>query len=116
LKPKAVAAERMLARGDQIQVVQLMSEPRATRTVVVSNPQGLHARPADQFARLASSFKCKIELVKENERVDGKSVLNILTLAAVQGTQLVLEAEGEDAEAAVAALAELVEQSSEENE
>ena len=103
-------------RGDQLQVVPLMSEPRATRTVKVNNPQGLHARPADQFARLANRFKCKIVLIKENERVDGKSVLNILTLAAVQGTQLVLEAEGEDAEAAVTALAELVEHGGEENE
>jgi phosphotransferase system HPr (HPr) family protein len=93
-----------------------MSESRATRTVVVVNPQGLHARPADQLARLAGSFACKIELIKNDERVDGKSVLNILTLAAVQGTQLVFEAEGEDAERAVAALAELVESGFDENE
>ena len=93
-----------------------MTEPRASRTVVVRNPQGLHARPADRFARLAGRFDATIELVKGGERVDGKSVLNILTLAAVQGTSLGLEAEGHDAEEATQALAELVEKNFEENE
>ena len=93
-----------------------MSELRASRTVTIANPQGLHARPADQFARLASRFQCKIELIKGGERVDGKSVLNILTLAAVQGTQLTLEAVGEDALEAVDALGALVDNRFEENE
>ena len=95
-----------------------MCEQKVSRRVVVNNPQGLHARPADQFARLAVRFEAHIELVKNGMRVDGKSVLNLLTLAAVQGTELLLEAQGPDAREALDALAELVEKdfSEEENE
>lgn len=77
------------------------------RTVVVNNPQGIHARPADLIVRLAKQFQANIEFVKDNYRVDGKSILNLMTLAAEQGTQLVIEAEGPDAQAALDALAEL---------
>jgi phosphocarrier protein len=85
-----------------------MTEGSASRTVIVTNPQGLHARPADLFVKLASRFESVVEVVKEGERVDGKSILAILTLAAVPGTQLRIEATGPDAEAAISALAELV--------
>jgi phosphocarrier protein len=85
-----------------------MAEGSQFRTVVVSNPQGLHARPADLFVKLASRYEATIEVVKDGERVDGKSILAILTLAAVPGTQLRIEATGPDAEAALDALAELV--------
>jgi len=87
-----------------------MSEQKAQRTVVVTNPQGLHARPADMFVKLASRFESKIELVKDSERVDGKSILALLTLAAAEGTVLSIEAEGQDAEQALDALAELIAQ------
>jgi phosphocarrier protein HPr len=90
---------------------------RATRTVVITNPQGLHARPADLFVKTATRFaSTKIELVKGRERVDGKSILSLLTLAAVEGTQLLIEADGPDAEQALDALAKLVEQNFAENE
>ena len=89
---------------------------RTTRTVVVTNPQGLHARPADLFAKTATRFASKIELVKGRERVDGKSILSLLTLAAVAGTQLLIEADGPDAEQALDALAKLVERDFAENE
>jgi len=85
-----------------------MTECKAVRTVVVTNPQGLHARPADMFVKLAGQYQSKIEVVKDRERVDGKSILNILTLAAVEGTELQIEATGCDAEAALDALADLV--------
>ncbi len=85
-----------------------MSDGRQTRTVVVTNPQGLHARPADLFVKLASKYQAKVEVIKEGERVDGKSILAILTLAAVEGTPLTIEATGPDALAALDALAELV--------
>ena len=81
----------------------------ASRTVVVTNPQGLHARPADLFVKLATRFAAKVELVKGDERVDGKSILAILTLAAAAGTRLSIEADGPDAEQALDALAKLVE-------
>ncbi len=81
----------------------------AEKNVVVSNPQGLHARPAELFARLALQFDSTIEVIREDHRVDAKSILHILTLGAVQGTELTLLAEGDDAEAALEALVRLVE-------
>lgn len=84
-----------------------MDQLQRTRQVMVSNPQGLHARPADMFARLALRFRSQINLVKESERVDGKSILSILTLAAMEGTKLSIEATGDDAEEALEALAAL---------
>jgi phosphotransferase system HPr (HPr) family protein len=86
-----------------------MTEPTATRVVIVANAQGLHARPADMVARRASRFRARIEIVKENERVDAKSVLGLLTLGAYQGVELTICACGEDAEEAIEALAELFE-------
>ena len=93
-----------------------MSERKLAKTVTVSNPQGLHARPADRFAKMANEFESQITLVKDGMRVDGKSVLNILTLAASEGTELVLETEGPDAEAALDALAELVQSNFEDDQ
>jgi phosphocarrier protein len=86
-----------------------MTEQTAYRTVTVVNPLGLHARPAFLFAQLAGKFKSNIVVNKDGERVDGKSILSILTLAAAQGTQLQIEAVGHDAPAALEALALLVE-------
>ncbi|HXT59632.1 MAG TPA: HPr family phosphocarrier protein [Pirellulales bacterium] len=93
-----------------------MSEPKLTRTVIVTNPQGLHARPADLFVRLATRFAAKVEVVKDHERVDGKSILAIMTLAATEGTRLSIEADGPDAQQALDALSALVEQDFAENE
>jgi phosphotransferase system HPr (HPr) family protein len=85
-------------------------EIKAVRTVVIRNPQGVHARPADMFVKRAIQFQSTIEVIKDNERVDGKSILAILMLAAVVGTELRLEATGVDAEQALDSLAELVNQ------
>ena len=93
-----------------------MSKVKATRTVVVGNPNGLHLRPIEQLAKLAGQFDAQIEVINESVRADAKSVLNILTLGAEQGTTLVLEATGHDAESALCALAEFVESNFEENE
>jgi phosphotransferase system HPr (HPr) family protein len=84
-----------------------MSELKVVRTVVVGNPQGLHARPADLFVKVAIRFPCEIEVIKGSQRVNGKSILDIMTLGAEQGTELSLEAVGPDAQAALDALAEL---------
>jgi phosphotransferase system HPr (HPr) family protein len=85
-----------------------MSDLKASRTVVVSNPQGLHARPADMFVKTACRFTSKVEIVKGFERVDGKSILSLLTLAAGHGTELTIETTGDDAESACQALADLI--------
>lgn len=93
-----------------------MTEQQVSRTVVVTNPQGLHARPADLFVKTAVQFESQIEVIKDGERVDGKSILAILTLAAVAGTQLQIVATGPDADAALGALVELIAQNFAENE
>lgn len=85
-----------------------MSESVATGQVTIQNPEGMHARPANLFVRIASRFQASVEVVKDGERVDGKSILAILTLAAEQGSELSIEARGPDAEAATRALCELV--------
>ena len=86
-----------------------MQTSRITRVIVIRNREGLHARPAEMFARLARQFQSRIELVREDRRVEASSIIDLLTLGAVQGTEMVLEAEGDDAQAAVDALAKLVE-------
>jgi len=86
-----------------------MQTPRVTRVIVIQNTQGLHARPADMFVRLARQFQSRIALVRDNQRVEASSIMDLLTLGAAKGTTLVLEAEGHDAQEAVDALVRLVE-------
>ena len=88
------------------------NHPKATKSVEVKNPQGLHLRPGEVFTRTASEFKSTIEVISGDRRVDGKSLLDIATLGASQGTQLEIEAQGPDAEAAIEALAKILETSS----
>lgn len=65
-------------------------------------------RPAYMFAETASQFASRIEVAKESVRIDGKSVLSILTLGAAQGSEVSIEATGEDAQSAVDTLSNLV--------
>ena len=83
-----------------------MTEMSRSQRVTVSCSEGLHA---DQFVRLAASFQSVIEIEKDGEMVDGKSILSILTLAADQGSELTIRATGDDAEQAVDALVGLIE-------
>mgnify|MGYP002725674458 CR=1 FL=1 len=84
-----------------------MDKNRKNRMVTVRNAQGLHARPADMFVRLASQFEASVTIIKDGEPFDGGSILSVMTLGAEQGTQLILQAEGADAELALNALTEL---------
>ncbi len=86
-----------------------MSKIVHSQRVVVTNPQGLHARPADMFVRTASQFQSDIEVIHGGNRVDGKSILGVLTLVAEQGTELQIEASGPDAQQALKVLVELIE-------
>ena len=86
--------------------------PTASRDIVISNKHGLHARPAMQFIDVANKFKSDVKVMSFGEdpvEADGKSITQMLTLAAVEGTLLRITAEGDDAESAVAELAKLVE-------
>jgi phosphocarrier protein len=76
--------------------------------VVIKNPLGLHARPAMSFVDTANGFKCEVRVHKADQSVDGKSIMQMMMLAATQGTKLRITAQGSDAQAALAALADLV--------
>jgi phosphocarrier protein len=80
------------------------------REVTVANRLGLHARAAARFVQLASSFTSRVTVARDGCRVDGKSILGLLTLAAPQGSVLELFADGADEEQALNALASLVDE------
>ncbi len=80
----------------------------ARREVTIGNRLGLHARAAAKFVRQASAFRATIAVIRGDARVDGKSILGLLTLAANRGTRLLLVADGDDEERAIEALAALV--------
>ncbi|MGH2495590.1 MAG: HPr family phosphocarrier protein [Ktedonobacteraceae bacterium] len=86
-----------------------MPEHMIERTVKLGSKSGLHARPAAVFVQNAKGFQCQILLSKNEKRVNAKSILSILTLGAEQGEQVVLYADGEDAQMAVDKLAALLE-------
>ena len=79
------------------------------RKVLIPNEPGLHARPASVFVKLACKFDSEIWVGCNDDKVNGKSIIGLLTLAAGKGMQVSIEAEGKDAKAAVDALATLVE-------
>lgn len=86
--------------------------PSLSRQVTVLNKLGLHARPAMQFVDAANQFTSDIMVKKGGEDpvdADGKSVMQMIILAATEGTPLMIEASGEDAETALQTLVELFE-------
>lgn len=78
-------------------------------TVEIKNADGLHMRPAMQFVDVASRFECDISVSNNENTVDGKSIMQMSMLAASCGTRLKIKAEGPDAQEALNALRELVE-------
>ncbi len=92
-----------------------MSSPRKssdakelTRELVVSNKLGIHARPAAMFVKIASKFEADIFVEKDGERVNGKSIMGLMMLAAGPGSRLKVFAEGGDASQALADLEALL--------
>ncbi len=83
--------------------------PRVLR-VTLRNRHGLHARPAHLFVQTANAYASKLQVRRagQDERVDGKSIMGMMMLAAERGAELDLEASGPDADAMLRALAELV--------
>ena len=80
-----------------------------SRRVTIVNAKGLHARPSALFVKLANRFESDINVRAAEKQVDGKSIMELMTLAAAQGVDLVIHADGADADDAVAALCGLVE-------
>lgn len=81
----------------------MISEP-----ITIVNALGLHARAAAKFVNLAKTFTCTIELELGDQRADGKRIMNVMLLAAAQGTVLTLRTDGRDEREAFTALAALV--------
>ena len=85
-----------------------MDEPLRT-TVTVRNPKGLHMRAAFAVAKLAGRFKSNITVRKQERAVNGKSGVSLMTLAALPGTELILEVAGEDGPTALPLLSQALE-------
>lgn len=98
---------------DQVAVAEIktnqrlaeMSETVYSKQVTVTSPNGLHLRPLEMLVSLARQYESKIEIIKDTERIDGKSMMEGLGLISGQGTQLTLIASGPDAEEALESLA-----------
>jgi phosphocarrier protein HPr len=80
------------------------------KEITIINRLGLHARPAAMFVRIASRYRCEVWVEKEGERINGKSIMGLMMLAAGQGSKLLICCEGPDADKAVDELEELIQQ------
>jgi len=78
------------------------------KKVVVKNEQGLHARPAALFVQIANKFDSRITVRRNNEEVNGKSIMGILMLGAEKGSVIIIEADGADANQAILELEKII--------
>lgn len=79
------------------------------KEVTVVNETGLHARPASMFVQTAGSFTSDIDVIKDGNRINAKSIMGIMSGGIAQGTNIVIETNGDDEEAALNALVKLIE-------
>ena len=86
-----------------------------TKELVVQNKMGIHARPAAMIVRITNKFKAEVFVEKDEEQVNGKSIMGLMMLAAGYGSKLTVTAEGQDAEQAMAQIAALIESGFSEN-
>ncbi len=87
----------------------------AGKTVEIVNERGLHARASAKFVKLASTFQAAVQVSRDDQTVDALSIMGLMMLAAGPGATIHIEARGVDADAAVAALAHLVDMKFEED-
>lgn len=85
-----------------------MLQPEVRQQAIVAGKNGLHLRPAQQIAELAQSFVSSIQIVKDDNVIDGKSLLQLMTLQAGMGTSLIVVAKGDDASLAADAIAKVI--------
>ncbi len=78
------------------------------RKITIKNKLGIHARAAVKFVNIANRFSSSVRIEKDGNVIDGKSILGILTLAAVQGSVITLKVMGRDEDRALKALVELI--------
>jgi len=82
--------------------------PLLKKELIVKNKQGLHARPAALFVQVANKFDSRITLRRDEEEVNGKSIMGLLMLGAERGSSIIIEAEGIDAEGALFELEKII--------
>ena len=87
-----------------------MSPPTLSKSLEIKNRLGLHARAAAQLVQVATQFEADIAVVKDDQTVDGKSILGLMMLAAGQGSHIEVRASGPQAAEALAAIERLVDQ------
>ena len=78
------------------------------KEIEIINKLGLHARASSKFTQLASQFQCEVWVTRKERRINGKSIMGLMMLAAAQGATIELETEGTDEAAAMQALADLI--------
>ena len=78
------------------------------RTVKISNKLGLHARASAKLTQAASKFECGVWIARNGRRVNAKSIMGVMMLAAGKGSRVAIETDGEDADAALAAVVRLI--------
>ena len=89
-------------------IISRNATTKASRQIEIVNKLGLHARPCAKFVKLAGKFRCEVYVTKDDDTINGKSIMGLMMLAAGNGTKLTVTCDGEDAEAALAALDALV--------
>jgi len=78
------------------------------KKLIVKNKQGLHARPAALFVQIANKFDSRVTVRRDKEEVNGKSIMGILMLGAEKGSEIIIEADGKDANLAILELERIV--------
>ncbi len=81
----------------------------SSKTLTIKNRNGLHARPAAMFVKISSRYRAEVWVEKDGERVNGKSIMGLMMLAAGKGSELQITAEGADADKVIAEIENLVE-------
>ena len=84
------------------------SQSKTAKEMTIVNRLGLHARPSAMFVKTASRFKCDVWVEKDGERVNGKSIMGLMMLAAGQGSKLIITCEGPDGDKALAEIEEII--------
>ncbi|TAG46621.1 MAG: HPr family phosphocarrier protein [Betaproteobacteria bacterium] len=78
------------------------------RDIEITNKLGLHARASAKLTQLATSFKCEVNLERNGRRVNAKSIMGVMMLAAGKGSMVSIDTEGDDADAAMTAIVALI--------
>jgi len=88
--------------------MKVSEKMKVRKDIIVKNKTGLHARPAAIFVQLANKYESEVTIIKDDQEVNGKSIMGILMLAAEKGSRIAIIAEGDDAEAAVKELSAIL--------